>query len=362
MIRHCIIDRLVNRLLTALSGPATVQTLVVYNYRRGTMAHGLRFVISTLVIAAAVSSGCRSTERARQTVEEERRLARIERGRYLVEGLLDCFTCHSEVDWTVSDVPVKPGRKGCGAVFPGEILPFPIVAPNISPDPETGAGKWSNEQFARAIRNGVGHDGRVLFPIMPYTGYRALSDGDLAAVIAYVRSVPPVRNAIARIELPPPVTANLKAPPPVSSQPEPNLSAPVRRGAYLVTIGGCADCHTPPGKDMQPRADLAFAGGFVLKGPWGQAAAANITPDPSGISYYDEALFLQAMRTGHVKARKLNQIMRWSSYRNLTDEDLKAMFAHLRTLKPVAHRVDNTEPPTLCKTCGFPHGLGAMNR
>jgi hypothetical protein len=98
-----------------------------------------------------------------------------------------------------------------------------------------------------------------------------------------------------------------------------------------------------------------------LEGPWGRVASANITPDPSGIPYYDEALFLNIIRTGYVKARKINQIMPWGDYRHLTDEDLKAIFAYLRTLKAVKHHVDNTEPPTLCKLCGSSHGAGSQN-
>jgi mono/diheme cytochrome c family protein len=316
----------------------------------------------TLIFAVAVISGCgMKQEPAGPTPEQERQQARLERGRYLVEFLLDCFGCHSEVDWKSADSPILPGRKGSGTVFPGEIVPFPIVAPNISSDPETGAGKWSDEQLANAIRNGIGHDGRVLFPLMPYMAYRSMSDEDLAAVIAYVRSVPPVRNAIARIELPPPVKESLQAPPPVTAVPPPDLSTPAKRGAYLVTIAACADCHTPLGKDMHPRADLPFAGGFVLKGPWGEVAASNITPDASGISYYDEVMFVHALRMGRIQARRLNPIMPWPRLRSLGEEDLKAMFAYLQTLKPVAHRVDNTEPPTMCKKCGYRHGLGASN-
>ena len=316
---------------------------------------------STLALVIAVTCGCGTKEGGRQAGELEQQQARLERGRYLVEGLFDCFGCHSEVDWKSAEAPIMPGKKGGGAVFPGEILPFPIVAPNISPDPETGAGKWTDQQLANAIRNGIGHDGRVLFPIMPYTGYRAMSDEDLAAVIAYIRSVPPVRNPIARIELPPPVKASLKAPPPVASVPAPDPSTPIQRGAYLVQIAACTDCHTPLGKDMRPRMDLGFAGGGVFKGPWGEVAAPNLTPDPSGISYYDESIFIQAMRTGRVQARQLNQIMPWPRLRALTDQDLKAMFSYLQTLKPVAHRVDNSEPPSPCRKCGFRHGLGAAN-
>ncbi len=98
-----------------------------------------------------------------------------------------------------------------------------------------------------------------------------------------------------------------------------------------------------------------------MDGPWGSVASANITPDATGISYYDEALFIQAMRTGYVKARKLNSIMPFGEFGGLTDDDLKAMFAYVRTLKPVKHRVDNSLPPTYCKLCRLKHGAGDQN-
>ena len=106
---------------------------------------------------------------------------------------------------------------------------------------------------------------------------------------------------------------------------------------------------------------LEFAGGLLFTTPAGTVMAANITPDASGISYYDENLFVQAFRNGKVKARSLSPIMPWYFYRNMTDEDLKAIFAYLRTLKPVKHMVDNTESPALCKLCGVKHGGGEKN-
>src|SRR4029077_15939538 len=90
-------------------------------------------------------------------------------------------------------------------------------------------------------------------------------------------------------------------------------------------------------------------------------ASANLTPSASGIPYYDENLFVDVIRTGHVKARKLTQIMPWWNYRGRTDEDLKAIFAYLRTVPPIDHRVDNSQPPTLCKVCGLMHGRGDEN-
>jgi hypothetical protein len=106
---------------------------------------------------------------------------------------------------------------------------------------------------------------------------------------------------------------------------------------------------------------MDFAGGFTRSGPWGSAASANLTPDPSGIPYYDEALFLEVMRTGFVKARPLSPAMPTMVSKNMSDDDLKAIFAYLRTLKPVQHRVDNSEPPTYCKLCRQKHGAGDRN-
>jgi hypothetical protein len=106
---------------------------------------------------------------------------------------------------------------------------------------------------------------------------------------------------------------------------------------------------------------MAFAGGFQLQGPWGNVASANLTPDASGIGYYDQALFIQAMHTGYVKARELNQIMPYGEYQAIPDNELTAMFAYLRTLKPIKHHVDNSLPPTDCKVCRAKHGGGDRN-
>ena len=112
----------------------------------------------------------------------------------------------------------------------------------------------------------------------------------------------------------------------------------------------------------QPLPGMEFAGGQVFRGAWGTTTvSANISPDPSGIGYYDEALFIQVLKTGYVKARKLDALMPVEQYSGLTDDDLKAMFAYLRTVKPVHHRVDNSEPPTYCKLCRSKHGAGDQN-
>jgi mono/diheme cytochrome c family protein len=287
---------------------------------------------------------------------------RLARGRYLVDDL-GCFDCHGEHDWTKHDAPLVEGTRGAGyPEYPSPGLPGHIVPTNITPDPETGAGSWTDDQLARAIREGIGHDGRALYPLMPYEFFRVLSDEDLASVIVYIRSIPPVHKALPKTEITFPVKYLIRSLPQPITQPvpPPDFSNPLERGKYLVTLAACSDCHTPQSKG-QDIPGMEFAGGSILEGPWGKVASANITPDPSGISYYNEALFIQTLRTGYVRARKLNQIMGWWDYRHLSDDDLKAIFAYLRTLKPVKHRVDNAESPTLCKICGSLHGLGDKN-
>jgi mono/diheme cytochrome c family protein len=284
--------------------------------------------------------------------------ARLERGRYLATSVSGCVECHTQRSST--DPKVRTGKPGAGDIFleQGEMR---IVAENITPDRETGIGAWSDDEIARAIREGVDRNGRTLFPIMPYEHFRHMSDEDLASVVVYIRSLEPVKNSLPATRIPFPVSRLINSTPePVTAPvPSPEFKTAVQRGEYMVTMGGCTDCHTPIDDRHMPMHNLEFAGGMTLPGE--TYAAANITPDPSGIGYYDEALFVEVMRTGKVKARELRKPMPWWVYRNMTDEDLKSMFAYLRTVKPVAHRVDNSEPPTLCRICRQKHGLGDKN-
>ncbi len=287
---------------------------------------------------------------------------RLERGRYLAVGLAGCAECHSQHDWNTHGAPLIPGTEGGGQWINMSDLPGHIVAPNLTPDPQTGGGTWTDDQLARAIREGIGHDGRALFPMMPYQSFRKMSDEDLAAIIVYLRSLPPVHSQLQKTAIIFPVKYLIRSVPEPLTMPvaSPDPADRVKYGEYLVTLGGCVDCHTPQDRG-QPVAGYDYGGGWLMRGPWGEVATANITPDPSGISYYDEGLFLQVLRTGYVKARKLNSIMPFGAYKNLTDDDLKAIFAYLRTLKPVKHRVDNSLPPTYCKLCRLKHGGGELN-
>jgi hypothetical protein len=112
-----------------------------------------------------------------------------------------CYFCHSPHDYKAPGQPVAPGHEFSGEEEPYAGLPGRVFAPNLTPDPETGVGNWTDDQFARAIREGIGHDGRALFPMMPYPHFCNMSDDDLAAIVVYIRSIPSVRNEVPRTEL-----------------------------------------------------------------------------------------------------------------------------------------------------------------
>jgi len=234
---------------------------------------------------------------------------RLARGEYLVNGVLGCFSCHTDPDWSKPGAPPFAGREGSGQVWSDQMMPW-LIAPNITSDKETGVGGWSDDTLARAIREGIGHDGRALFPTMPYPNYRWMSDEDLASVIVYLRTTPPVRNELATTKIPFPLNRFIQAiPEPVTASiPAVNQSMPVARGAYLVRMASCGDC-----------------------------------------------------REGKVGARPLHASMPWYFYRKMTDDDLKSIFAYLQTVKPVRHQLDNAEPPTDCRLCKQRHGMGATN-
>lgn len=286
----------------------------------------------------------------------------VERGRYIVEGPGICLYCHSEIDWSSPGFPIVEGRKGAGAIFPDVSVPGRVVSSNITPDPETGIGGWSDAELATAIREGIGRDGRRLFPVMPYLFYRNMSDDDVEAVIAYLRTLEPVYNVLPPTEIPQPVMESLPPHVPIT---EPVVAPPrsdrVAYGAYLANLSHCVECHTPVTPQGEPIMELAFSGGRKLEGPWGVVASANITSDPSGIPHYDEAHFIETLRTCRYGARDLNHLMPCTFFKNMTEEDLGALFAFIQTLPPVRHRVSNTDPPTACRLCGQEHGLGDSN-
>ena len=281
---------------------------------------------------------------------------RIARGKYLTNGGSHCFLCHGERDWSKPGAPPIESKKGAGAVLIDQDG-FRMVAPNITPDKETGAGTWTDDMFARAIREGVGHDGRALYPLMLYLEFKHFSDEDIASIVVYLRTLPPVKNKLPKRKLPMEVQKMIVHLPLPVYKPvhEPDFTNVMGRGKYMTEVGGCIGCHTSWDTPLKPG---IFSGGMLFKLGNDSAFSVNLTPDESGL-FYDEDAFITVIRTG--KGGTLHSFMPWIVIKNYTDEDLRAIYKYLRSQKPVRHYINNLSPPTYCKLCGQMHGLGNMN-
>lgn len=284
----------------------------------------------------------------------ERTPERVERGRYLAHAVIGCVLCHSPRDFAQPGAPPIAGREFSGAVI-AESEGYRLVAANLTPDVETGAGAWPDDALARAVREGVGHDGRGLGGAMWWWSFRFLSDEDVRSIVVYLRSLTPVRNALPPRRLSPELEAERAqaARPLTVPVPARDLSTPLERGRYLIDVADCMGCHTGWGKTG------VFAGGNPIE-YYGQVAwSANLTPDPSAAGGWSEAMFVARMRSGRGGA--LSPLMPWAAYRRMTDDDLAAIYAALREVPPFRHWVNNVDEPTDCAVCGGRHGLGAMN-
>jgi hypothetical protein len=337
--------------------------------RRSLKIAGYCLLALLLLVVAAIPAlvGIRPIigPRARPLTERtiERTPERVERGRYLASSVSGCLFCHSKVDWQSPGFPIVPGSEGGGKSFADEGIPF-MSAPNLTPDPESGAGTWSDDMLVRAIREGISHDGRSLFPLMPYRQFKHMSDEDVFSIVAFLRTLKPLRTSPPPTEMPFPLSRLINGAPEPIVEPiaAPDLTNQVTYGEHMLTLSVCRECHTPADAQGQVIPGMDLAGGFPMIGPFGEVASANITQAPSGIPYYTEELFLEMMRTGMVKARKIHDMMPWNMYGKQTDDDLKAIFAYLKTVAPVQHRVDNTLPATDCPRCSLRHGAGDQNQ
>lgn len=256
----------------------------------------------------------------------------LERGRYIVEVIGACGNCHT---------PKGPNGPIAGKELAGgfEITDdaFTAVAPNITPDPETGIGTWTDAQLITAIREGKRPDGTTIGPPMPFEMYRGLSDNDVKAIVAYLRVVKPVVNKVAKSKYNFPLPPSYG--PPVGSVPDVPRDDKLRYGAYLAgPVAHCLECHTPATADGKRLYETSTgAGGFAFKGPWGISVAANITPDPTtGIGGRTDAQLRRAITQGiNSEGQRMNPPMPYDFYHNIRQEDLEAIIAFLRSLKPI---------------------------
>jgi hypothetical protein len=270
--------------------------------------------------------------------------APVERGRYLVESILGCGNCHTPK--SADGAPIMERNLAGGLSF--DLPPFRGTASNITPDRETGIGSWSDAEIKRAIVEGVrpGH-GRLpntpLGVVMPTPFLKVLLPGDLDAVVAYLRSVKPVRNEVAAPVYRMPVRHD-RYPAADAGFTEAMMADPVKRGAYLVAIGHCMDCHTPMEKGALDFKRLGGGGRLfnaqLVQGfpkDWPGARAANITSHPAaGLGRWSNAEIVRAITQGISRdGRRLQPPMAFAWYARMTGADLDAIVAYLRTVPPI---------------------------
>ncbi|HEX2833431.1 MAG TPA: cytochrome C [Thermoanaerobaculia bacterium] len=278
---------------------------------------------------------------------------RVARGRYLVSHVTLCVDCHSERTLAYG-LPVKPGREGVGGFVwdPKSKFPGTLAAANLTPDPDTGLGKWSDGEILRAIREGVDREGNALFPIMPYGHYRAMSDDDAKAVVAYLRTLRPQRYEKPKKSLDVPLNFVEKFIPQPLSAPVPPVdpSDHLAYGKYLTTIAACGECHTPKDDKGNALPGMEFAGGFEMHTPYFRVVTANITPHPATyigrasreefIARFKSFEQMNASNAPPAEPGK-NTLMPWLSYAGMSPDDLGAIYDYLKTIKPIEHQVNS---------------------
>lgn len=265
----------------------------------------------------------------------------VERGRYLVEVLGACGNCHTPKG-PQGDVPGKHLAGG----FQLDDSFGTWITPNITPDPETGIGRWTDAEIIRAIREGKRPDGRTLGPPMPYDLYRRLADSDVTAMVAYLRTVTPVRQVVPRSQYKIPIPDSYG--PPVGVVPDPPRQDAVKYGEYLAgPVAHCVECHTPFLPEGHPDTSRLGAGGLPFRGPWGVSYAANLTPDPgTGLGGWKDGEIIASIYGARRSGGRVLPPMPTQHYaQGIAEGDLRAILAYLRSLPPIPHKVPAPEPP-----------------
>jgi len=252
----------------------------------------------------------------------------VERGEYLVRGPAGCGNCHTP------QTPSGPDMSNeLGGFMVDKNPMFEAWAVNITPGGRVAS--WTDDELAKAIREGIRPDGSVIGPPMPMSLYRGLSDDDLYSIVAFLRTVPSSQNET------PFSTYNIPLPPaygpPVQSVSAPPQAVSVEYGEYLAgPVAHCVECHTPMG-EAGPMFDTHLgAGGFEFHGPWGTSVSANLTTHPDGLAAYSDSELKQMITKGaRPDGSRMLPPMGYHHYAAMTDDDLNAVILYLRQLPPL---------------------------
>ena len=254
----------------------------------------------------------------------------VERCGYLVNTIMTCANCHS---------PKGPPPAVAGKDYSGGLRfdepPFDVTAPNITPDKDTGIGNWTDAQIKTLLLTGKNPHGIQAAEVMPTAFYPILTPGDLDGIVAYLHSLPPIKNKVPdpvyKMQIPHQVFPGAE-----TAMSGVDLNDKVKRGFYLVTIGHCLECHTPfgpPGSGVDFKNSIG-KGGREFKGPWGVSVSRNITSSKDkGLGDWSDADIKRAITQGVRKdGSRLKPPMGYPYYAKMTDGDVDAVVAYLRTL------------------------------
>jgi mono/diheme cytochrome c family protein len=281
--------------------------------------------LMTLVLAV-----CTTGAIAAWAAEDNQAFEKIERGRYLVVAG-DCVSCHTAPGGT-------PFAGGAALETPFGAL----LGPNITPDIATGVGAWSEEDFRRAMHEGIGRGGVRLYPAMPYPAYTKVTRDDVSAIWAYLRTLEPVRNEVQPNQLRFPFNVRRPATSawdllnfkPGVFQPDPAKSDVWNRGAYLAEgLGHCGTCHTPKNITGGDRGSEALQGALLQD--W---YAPDLTEDPrTGIGRWSIEEIVRYLKTGansyDIASGPMADAVT-NSTSQMTDADLLAIATYLKDRAP----------------------------
>jgi len=216
---------------------------------------------------------------------------------------------------------------------------------NLTPDIETGIGAMTDEEVARVMRYGVGHDGRVIFPFMPFEN---MTEYDLNAIISFLRSQPPVKREIEATSFnflgKAVLAAGLIKPIEPSAKPLKDLKqeSSVIYGEYLAnSVANCAGCHSPRDLKTGEFTGPKFSGGLSFEEVKGTFTSPNLTPDPETglLATWNEETFVQRLKGGLIHE---GTPMPWSSFAMMDEVDIRAIYRYLNSLSPVKNKIEQT--------------------
>ena len=278
---------------------------------------------------------------------------RTARGQYLANHVAVCIDCHSTRDWSRFSGPPTPGTFGKGGDLFDQKYGFPGVyyAKNITPE---GISRYTDGELFRTITTGVSKEGRAMFPVMPFHYYGQMDQEDIKSIIAYIRTLTPIKNEVPESKSDFPMNFIINTIPHGANFTKlPPKTDVINYGKYLTNAASCIDCHTKYEKGSLI-AGTEFGGGREFPFPDGSIVrSANISPnEENGIGGWDEDTFVslfKAYSDSTAMSVKLNpgdfnSIMPWTMFGKMNEDDLKAIFAYLKTVKPISNTVVKFTP------------------